>query len=85
MTQGKKTRRVRARRPESLLEEDVLITSQQLAKRWDVNEGSIRMMRYQRRGPRWVTLGRAGRGRKPRVRYWLSVIQVYEKEHGVKT
>lgn len=61
---------------------DVQITSTALAARWDMNEGSIRLMRHEGRGPAYVTLGRKGKGRRPRVRYWLSVVVKYEQEHG---
>lgn len=62
--------------------EDVQMSSADLATRWNMNEGSIRMMRVEGRGPKYVTLGKRGRGRRPRVRYWLSDVIAFEQQHG---
>lgn len=56
---------------------DRQITSQELAARWKMNEGSIRMMRVNGTGPNFVKLGR---GKRPRLRYWLSDIERFERE-----
>jgi hypothetical protein len=61
---------------------DVMLTSRDLARRWGMNEGSIRVMRSEGRGPKYITLGRRSRGKRPRVRYWKSVIERYEQENG---
>lgn len=61
---------------------DVQITSAALAARWGMNEGSIRMMRVEGRGPKYVTLGKSGKGKRPRVRYWLSAVIAFEQQHG---
>lgn len=61
---------------------DTLLTSKELAERWEMNEGSLRIMRSEKRGPRWITLGRKGKGKRPRVRYRLADIERYEQEHG---
>lgn len=56
-----------------------LLTSDELAKRWRMNEGSIRMMRVQKRGPRYIKLGD---GPRPRLRYRLADVIAYERENG---
>ena len=57
-----------------------LITSQELAKRWKVNEGSIRMMRIDKRGPPYLKLGT---GPRPRIRYVMAQVIDWERSnHG---
>ncbi len=58
------------------------MTSAELAARWDMNEGSLRMMRVAGKGPRYVLLGT---GPRPRVRYRLDEVQAYERDHGGKS
>lgn len=58
---------------------DRQLTSRELAARWGMNDGSIRMMRLKGRGPKWISIGG---GDRPRVRYWLSEIERYEIERG---
>jgi len=62
--------------------EDRQVTSAELAKRWNMNEGSIRMMRVNGTGPKFLKLGK---GKRPRVRYWLSEIERFEKTNGRKS
>lgn len=59
--------------------EDRQITSADLAKRWGMNDGSIRMMRVNGTGPKFIKLGK---GKRPRVRYWLSDVERFEKSTG---
>lgn len=56
-----------------------LITSNELADRWGINEGSLRMMRVAGRGPRYLKLGT---GPRPRIRYRLAEVVAFEKNHG---
>lgn len=58
------------------------LTSKELAARWGMNEGSLRIMRSEKRGPRWVTLGKGGKGKRPRVRYLVADIEHYERKQG---
>ena len=60
--------------------DSALITSQDLAKRWKVNEGSIRMMRIDKRGPPYLKLGT---GPRPRIRYVMAQVIDWERSnHG---
>jgi hypothetical protein len=62
--------------------DSALITSQELAKRWKVNEGSIRMMRIDQRGPPYLKLGK---GPRPRIRYVMAqVIEWENSNHGTR-
>lgn len=54
------------------------MTSAELAARWDMNEGSLRMMRVAGKGPRYVKIGA---GQRPRVRYRLADVVAYERDH----
>jgi len=58
---------------------DRQITSAELAVRWGMNEGSIRMMRVNGTGPKFIKLGK---GKRPRVRYWMSDVERFEKTTG---
>lgn len=62
--------------------DDRQITSAELAARWQMNEGSIRMMRVNGTGPKFIKLGK---GDRPRVRYWLSDVERFEKSTGRKS
>lgn len=58
--------------------EEKLLTTQELATRWGMHPGSLRLWRVKKKGPRYVRLGRRGKGRLPRVRYRLEDIEAFE-------
>lgn len=54
-----------------------LLSTKELAKRWDVHEGTIKNWRSQGKGPKFYKIGE---GEKSRVRYKLEDIKSYEKK-----
>ena len=55
----------------------VLLTTEQLAKRWGMNAGSVENMRNRNKGPVCIKLGR---GNSAPVRYRLTDIEAFEKK-----
>lgn len=60
---------------------DELLTTHQLAQRWEMETQTLINNRSKGKGPRFITIGRRGKGRRPPVRYRLSEILEFEKEH----
>lgn len=58
--------------------DDVMITSRQLAERWQTSIGRLANLRYSGRGPDYIRLGAA-------IRYPLAAIQRYETAHTVES
>lgn len=59
------------------------LTTAELAKRWDMNPGTLRNWRSSGKGPRFVTLGRRRKGKNPPVRYRLADVVEYEFVRGM--
>lgn len=60
------------------------LTTAELAKRWGMNEGTLRNWRSAKppRGPKFITLGRKRKGKNPPVRYRLTDVIEYEFING---
>jgi len=58
----------------------LFITTAELAARWGVSISTIKRMRWEGRGPKFVRL--AGDGQRSPVRYALDDVEAYEKEKG---
>ncbi len=56
--------------------EDKLLSETELAKLWGVTKSFLQKMRYERRGPRYVRIGRL-------VRYRQSDVDRYTEENSV--
>ena len=53
------------------------LTAKDLAKRWNVHEGTIKNWRWQNKGPKYYKIGE---GIKARVIYKLKDVIAYEKK-----
>lgn len=62
-------------------EDKRLLTTEDLAERWGMSAGTLENWRQDGRGPKFVKLGRGGSGS---VRYRMSDILSYEKQHVVQ-
>jgi transposase-like protein len=63
-------------------DKDKLITTQELAARWSMHPNTLANWRHQKRGPKYVKIGRM---RKSPVYYRLKDILEYENKSIVKT
>jgi len=59
---------------------DVLLTTKELAMRWHMDPQVLINQRSNGRGPRYIHIGRTGKGKRPAVRYRLSTIIAFERE-----
>ena len=55
-----------------------MLTTKQLADRWQMDDGTLRNWRSDKKGPQFITLGK---GKRPRVLYRLADIEAYETKH----
>lgn len=55
------------------------LTTKQLAERWSMNPGTLRNWRMDGAGPRFIKVGRRGKGRRPRVFYPITNVEAYER------
>lgn len=57
----------------------MLLTSKELADRWQMTEQTLRQWRLANKGPRYIKLGD---NKKAAVRYLLEDIEKWEADHG---
>ena len=58
-------------------EKQLLITTEELAKRWSMNSGTIENWRAAKHGPKFLKLGK---GASAPVRYRLADVEAYENK-----
>lgn len=61
--------------------DDGLLSTNQLAERWNMHPHTLINWRTQGKGPAFVRNGRRRHGRRPGVRYRIEVIQEYEEKN----
>lgn len=66
-------------------ESDIHLTPMELAVRWKMSEGTLRNWRHEKpmRGPAYVTKGKSGPGKRPRVLYRLADVEEYERKNRI--
>lgn len=68
------------KKPETQSNGDIL-TTKQLAIRWNMHPFTLANWRCDGKGPPFILMGKSGAKRKPRVRYRLTDIEAWERQH----
>lgn len=55
------------------------LTTDQLADRWQMSSGTLRNWRQNKKGPKWIKMGK---GKRAPVRYRMNDVLDYEQQAG---